>query len=841
MRWLYYSFLALFSIGMLGLMAGIALAIYAISYFGKDIPDYSMLKTYDPPVITRIYAGDGRLMEEYAQEKRVFVPIDSIPDLVKHAYISAEDKNFYHHQGIDYTAIARTIIVNLKHPGRRPKGASTITQQVAKNFILGNEVSYKRKIREAILAYRIERAMSKDKILELYLNEIFLGQRSYGVAAAAQTYFNKSLEDLSIEEAAYLAILPKAPSNYHPVRDHDAAVERRNWVIDRMREDGYITETEAVIATAKPLQMAKRIEAQSVEAPYYAEEVRKELQERYGDDALYKGGLAVRTSADPRFQQIAQKALRAGLMAFDHRKGWRGPLTHWDDTSDYTQKLINVARPGAMLDEWRIAMALDAKTVVVADDRKLKLSDDDVKWTESAPLKAGDVVMIEEQEKINDKTKAKEKNIVLRQIPKVNGALVAMDPHTGRVLAMQGGWSYNESSFNRATQAKRQPGSSFKPFVYLNALDHGFTPATLILDEPVVLDQGPGMPKWRPTNYHNDFYGPTPLRIGVEKSRNLMTVRLAAFLGMDSVAAYAKKFGIVDDMPHYLSSALGSVETTVLRMTTAYAQLVNGGKKITPTLIDRIQDRRGKTIFSHDTRICSSCGPLLQWEQQETPIVPDNREQLDNPLSIYQMVSILEGVAERGTAAKLKEMNRPLAGKTGTTNDSRDTWFIGFSPDLVVGVYIGYDDPKPLGKKETGASVAVPVFEDFMKDALKDAPILPFRVPPGIRQVQINAETGTRARPGDKRVIWEAFVAGTEPTDKSYILTDSGIAPVGGFRRDSALPADGVDTEVDNDDNTAGPPAPYDDNNSAARDVTPSLPPTVPTSSGDMTGTGGLY
>lgn len=811
-------------------MGVVALGIYSINYFGRDLPDYAQLRDYDPPVITRIYAGDGRLMEEYAQEKRIFVPIDSIPDLVKHAYISAEDKNFYKHTGVDWPAVANAAVQNFMHPNRAPKGASTITQQVAKNFVIGNERSLRRKIREAIIAYRMERAMGKDKILEIYLNGIFLGQRSYGVAAAAQTYFNKSLEDLSIEEAAYLAILPKAPSNYHPVRDHDAALIRRNWVIDEMYDNKYISLAEADIAKAKPLQMNKRMDTQVVDAPYFAEEVRKELAEHWGEDALYKGGLAVRTSADPQLQFYAARALREGLMAFDRRKGWRGVVAHIDDNAGWSQKLTDMPRPAAMLYEWEFAMALDAKNLTLRDGKKIKLNDDDVKWTASAPLKSGDVVMVE----------LKDKAYVLRQIPKVNGALVAMDPHTGRVLAMQGGWSYGESSFNRATQAKRQPGSSFKPFIYLDALDHGFTPGTLVTDQPVVLDQGPGLPKWRPTNYHNDYLGPTPIRIGVEKSRNLMTVRLAAHLGMDSVIEYAKKFGIVDDMPHYLSAALGSSETTVLRMTTAYAQLVNGGKKITPTLIDRIQDRRGKTIFSHDTRICATCGPLLQWESQAVPDIPDNRPQLDDPLSVYQIVSILEGVVQRGTAARLKSMNRPLAGKTGTTNDSRDTWFVGFSPDLVVGVYVGYDDPKPLGARETGASVAVPVFEGFMKEALKDAPIIPFRIPPGIRQVQINAETGARARPGDKRVIWEAYKPGTEPTDKSYILSDGGIVPVGGFHRATALPADGTDTEVENNDTVGEPASPAETSMPDPNSYGPAMPPPPPAAS-DMSGTGGLY
>lgn len=840
MKFLYYTFLAIFSLGMLGLMAVVAIAVYAISYYGHDLPDYSQLKSYDPPVLTRVYAGDGRLMEEYAEEKRVFIPIESVPDMVKNAYIAAEDKNFYQHQGIDYVGIGRAMLKNLKNPGRRPEGASTITQQVAKNFLLSNEVSYKRKIREAILAYRMEKAMGKDKLLELYLNEIFLGQRSYGVAAAALTYFNKSLEELSIEEVAYLAALPKAPNNYHPVRNHDAAVERRNYVIARMADDGYIQPAEAEIAIAKPLTIVRRMESEIVDAPYFAEEVRRELQEHYGEQDLYKGGLAVRTSADPRMQAIAQKALRDGLIAFDRRRGFRGPVAQWPDTAGFEQKLKDIAKPAAALPDWSMAVALDAKTLGLSDGRKLPLSEDDVKWTASKPLTSGDVVLVELSGEKRDIA-------TLRQVPKVNGALVAMDPHTGRVLAMQGGWSFAESSFNRVTQANRQPGSAFKPFIYLAALDKGFTPATLVLDAPMVIDQGPGLPKWRPGNYNNEYYGPTPIRIGVEKSRNLMTVRLAQYIGIDTVAAYAKKFGIMDNMPLHLANSLGSGETKVLNLTAAYAMLVNGGKQITPTFIDRIQDRRGKTIFTHDKRSCFNCGPLLEWQSQETPNIPDVRQQINDPRTVYQMVSILEGVVQRGTATKLKDLKRPLAGKTGTTNDSKDAWFVGFSPDLVVGVYVGYDEPKPLGGRETGASVAVPIFKDFMAEALKDAPIIPFRIPPGVRQVQINSETGTRARPGDKKVIWESFLAGTEPTDKIYILDGNGISLMSSYRRDIPIPEG--DTEMAGDQDVLAPyTQPYD---GAMPGTAPMVGPVAPQpvappqqqqpSQPVMTGTGGLY
>lgn len=832
-------FLALFSLGMLGLMAVVAGGIYMISYYGRDLPDYSQLKSYNPPVITRVYAGDGRMMEEYAEEKRVFIPVGAMPELVKQAFLAAEDKHFYQHHGVDYTAIVRAALKNLKNPSGRPEGASTITQQVAKNLLLTNEVSYTRKLKEAILAYRMEKAMGKDRILELYLNEIFLGQRAYGVAAAALVYFNKSLEELEIEEAAYLAALPKAPSNYHPVRNHEKAMQRRNWVIDQMAETGAILPAQAEIAKEKPLQMAERAQAGIVNAPYFAEEVRRELQDHYGADALYKGGLSVRTSADPRFQELAQKALRNGLIAFDRRKGWRGPFTHWDDMSGWQAKLAALPRPPAMLRDWDFGVVRADGGLGLADGKSIRLSEDDAKWVAGKPLKTGDVVMLE-------MTGEKKNTPVLRQVPKVSGALIAMDPHTGRVLAMQGGWSFSESSFNRATQAQRQPGSAFKPFIYLAALDKGFTPATLVLDAPIVLEQGPGLPKWRPKNYNNEYYGPTPIRVGVEKSRNLMTVRLADYIGMDMVAQYADKFKISDAMPRNIAASLGSNETTVLRLTSAYAMLVNGGKQITPTFIDRVQDRNGKTIFTHDKRVCTNCGPLLEWSSQATPEIEDSRPQINDPRTTYQMVSILEGVVQHGTATRLKDMSRPLAGKTGTTNDSKDAWFVGFSPDLVVGVWVGYDDPKPLGGKETGASVAVPIFKEFMGEALKDAPIIPFRVPPGVRQVQINSETGARARPGDKKVIWEAFVSGTEPTDKVYVLDGGGINSLSSFRRDTPIP-DGVDTELmsDADINAAfgggdgqiqGPPQ-----NDAY--MGPNTPPPAPSATPQavMTGTGGLY
>ena len=797
MKYLWYAFLGLFSLGFLGMIAGIAGTVYIISYFGRDLPDYSQLKDYKPPIVSRLYAGDGRLMAEFAQERRVFMPIEKIPDLVKNAFIAAEDKNFYSHNGIDYIAITRAMASNIQNlgSGRRPEGASTITQQVAKNFLLSNEVSYKRKIREAILAYRMEKAMSKDRLLELYLNEIYMGARAYGVAAAALRYFNKPLDELTVAEAAYLGSLPKAPNNYHPVRRKEAATARRNWVLERMEADGFITREQRDIAQATPLQT--RIENDTdrfVRAPYFAEEIRRILQEKYGEESLYGGGLAVRSTMDPELQDMAVRALRGGLRDYDHRHGYRGPVAHLEGKADWKQELAGIEKPEAMIEGWEMAAVLSvsgsaAKIGFINDKsepKEGKIPLENLKWARKS-LNEGYYLgpVIESATQVLSKhdvilvapVKDKDGEYTLEQVPEVQGAIIALDPHTGRVLAMEGGWKQDLSQFNRATQAMRQPGSAFKPFIYLAALDNGFTPATLILDAPFVMEDRPGN-TWKPTNYSNEYYGPTPLRVGVEKSRNLMTVRLADYLGMDKVAEYADKLGITEKMPQFLANALGSSETTLIDLTRAYAMLVNGGKDITPTFIDRIQDRRGNTVFRHDTRECKNCGNLVRWENETQPVpeIPDTRKQMIDPRTAYQMVSILEGVVQRGTAVRIKSLNRPLAGKTGTTNRSNDAWFIGFSPDLVVGVYTGFDAPRSLGKRETGSSVAVPIFKDFMEEALADKPAIPFRVPHGIRNVLINADTGVRAKPGDENVIWESFITGTEPNDKMYILDGRGIS-----------------------------------------------------------------
>ena len=790
--------LSIFGVLFLMAVAG-GIGVLAIFWhFGQDLPDYTQLETYEPEVMTRVHAGDGALIAEYAREKRVFVPITSIPHVVVDAFVAAEDKNFFSHPGIDFASVLRAAVTNVANmgSGKRPVGASTITQQVAKNFLLTSEVSYERKVKEAILSFRIERAFTKEHILELYLIEIYLGNGSYGVAAAALRYFDKSLDEINIEEAAYLAALPKAPSNYHPVRNHDEAKARRNWVIGRMLEEKFITETEAQTAWASPLIAKERQSVDTYRADYFAEEVRRQLVDRYGENMLYDGGLSVRATVDPRLQTIADQALVEGLVEYDRRHGWRGPITNIDLSDDWQQKLREVETPNDVPWDKAVVMRVgsDEVTLGLLSGKQGRIPLRFLTWARawkegqtlgpavnspSDVLSAGDVIYVKHFTEL-DGEELPPNTYGLRQIPEVNGALVAMDPHTGRVLAMSGGFSHDMSKFNRATQARRQPGSAFKPFVYLAALDQGFTPSTMVLDAPFVIDQGPGLGKWKPGNYSGKFYGPSTMRLGIELSRNLMTVRLAQTIGMDKVADYAERFGIVEDLPQVLSMSLGAAETTAMRLTAAYAELVNGGKKITPTLIDRIQNRRGEVIYRRDERQCAECQDV-EFRNQMPPELPDNREQLADPASAFQMVSMLEGVVERGTGRRIRELGYPLAGKTGTTNDSRDAWFVGFSPDLAVGVYVGFDDNRSLGDQEQGASAAAPIFKQFMGEALKGTKAVPFRTPPGIRMVRVEARSGLPARPGDQNVIWEAFKAGTIPSSNDNVIDggDAGYSGVG--------------------------------------------------------------
>ena len=772
-------------------IAGCGFIGITLWYFGRDLPDYQQLAHYQPPIMTRVHAGDGRLLAEYATERRIFVPIQAIPKPVVNAFLSAEDKNFYSHHGVDPVSIVRAAITDVSRfrANRRPVGASTITQQVAKNMLLSNEISIERKVKEILLATRIEAALPKNRILELYLNEIYLGSGAYGVAAAALTYFNKSLDELTLGEAAFLAGLPKAPNRYNPGRFPLAAKARRDWVMERMVEDGAATQDELAQVEAQPLELRHRQEAEQVKASYFAEEVRREVLARYGEKVLYGAGLSVRTSLDERLQAASDKALRAGLIAYEHsRGGWRGAVARIDPKGDWAAHLAAVPIPGVAADVgWRLAMVVrsepDGATIGFANGALGHIPFSEMRWARprydngsfgpyprgaADVAKPGDVVMVDP---INP-PKAEAGGgraaglYTLCQVPEVSGALVAMDPHTGRVLAVSGGFSFATSQFDRATQAKRQPGSSIKPFVFLTALDHGFTPSTLIDDSPISLPQGPGLPMWTPRNYvkrgqEAKYRGPTPLRIAIEKSIDTMTVRAATMIGLEPIAETVEDFGIMDHMPREYSIVLGAGETTPLRMTAAYAMLVNGGKRITPTFIDRIQDRNGATIFRAEQRPCPGCDDI-DWQHQTVPVIPDTREQVADPGSAFQIVTMLEGVVERGTGTAIKVIGKPIAGKTGTSNDWHDAWFVGFTPDLAAGVYIGFDDPDSLGDDETGGHVAAPVFRDFMIAALKDAPATAFRTPPGMRLYRVSASTGLPAGAGEN-AIYEAYKPGTEP------------------------------------------------------------------------------
>ena len=775
----------LVSLLFLGLVAATAAVLWVFWTYGKDLPDYHQLAKYEPPVATRIHAGNGALIAEHATEKRVFMPVEAMPPLLIQAFLSAEDKAFYSHFGVDPRALFRAVVTNAMNygSGRRPIGASTITQQVTKNFLLTNEVSIDRKIKEAILSFRMERAFTKDQILALYLNEIYLGMGSYGVAAAALNYFDKSLDQLTLEEMAYLAALPKAPANYHPIRKTRAATIRRDWVLGEMQQNGFITGDEARRARAMPLQIARQSGFDSAEAPYFAEEVRRELKSRFGEDMLYAGGLSVRTTLDPELQHAARMALQRGLEALDRRQGWRGALA--SHTGDGDLDDILAKHEATMLEDHHAAYV----TEVTKDQAQIYVNggrgripfqlafwaypprgEDGVRPQPLNDLRdalaIGDIIMVQPPEGtpdlIRDGFEPQPGDYALSQRPSVEGAIVALDPHTGRLLAMSGGYNYLDSEFNRAVQALRQPGSAFKPFVYLAALDQGYNPTTRILDAPLVVDQGPGKPKWKPANYTRRFYGPSIMRVGIEKSRNLMTARLAMNLGMDEIGDYARRFGLNENLPPLLSMSLGAGETTLLRLTAAYGMLVNGGKKITPSLIDRVQDRNGKTIYRHDGRSCDACQSGAGMGK-EIPDLGDTREQLTSPASAFQMVSMLEGVIKRGTGRRISKLNLTLAGKTGTTNDNTNGWFIGFTPDLAVGVFVGYDTPRQLGKRETGSTVAVPIFGDFIAAAQAGRPVIPFRRPGGVTIIPVNAETGERVMPGDEKAIYEVFKPGQRP------------------------------------------------------------------------------
>jgi len=780
-----YRMLLYAGLTAVGLLVLVVLSTVAyVGWVTRDLPSVQTLQNYTPPVTTRVYAGDGTLLGEYARERRVFVPIAFVPKLVVEAFTSAEDRNFFSHPGIDPSGMLRAALKDIGKivAGRRPEGASTITQQVARNFLLNSDVRIARKIREVILALRIDATYSKEKVLELYLNEINLGQNSYGVAAAALNYFNKSLDDLDIAEVAFLASLPKAPSHYDPRFHHQAAVDRRNWVIGQMEENGYITEEQAKAAMVEPLNAETRpLGSQAEDANYFVEEVRRQLYAKYGQQALYDGGLQVRSSLDTSLQNYAVNALRMGLVRYDRRHGWRGAVSTVDVNGDWKTTLAGVNNQSG-IDTWRVAVVLG-----YAQDKSVRIGLSDgtighiplsellwarkeVKETADVgpqPAKPQDVVKLGDLvyvEPLDGQPKILPSAYGLRQVPEVNGGIVAMDPHTGRVLALSGGFSYASSQYDRAMQALRQPGSAFKPFVYAAALDNGFTPVSKVLDAPFVIQQGPGLPLWRPENFEQKFIGLATLRRGIVLSKNLMTVRLAQAVGMDKIVPYANRFGVYDHLEPLLANALGSTGTTLLRMTTGYAEFVNGGKKIVPSLVDRIQDRNGQTIWRHDQRPCDGCNEA-NWRGLAEPLLSDTRDQIIDPRTAYQIVSLLQGVVEYGTGRSVSVVGKPLAGKTGTSNESRDTWFVGFSPDLACGVYVGFDNPRTLGKLEQGATVAAPIFRDFMKGALANALPTPVRVPPRIEFLPIDRFTGAPAAPDSPTTIQEAFKSGTAPGD----------------------------------------------------------------------------
>ena len=750
-------------------LLGVFVVLALFWYFGKNLPDYNQLAQYDPPVVTRMHAGDGTLFAEYAHEKRIFIPIDVIPDKVIQTFLAVEDKNFFEHPGLDWTGIIRATITNgisyLRDQGRT-MGGSTITQQVAKNFLLNNERTLTRKIKEAILSLRIERTFSKKKILELYLNEIYLGNGAYGVGSAALHYFNKSLDELSHAECAYLAGLPKAPSTYNPLKNYPATLKRRDWVIHRMFEEKIINQKEALEAINTPITLKKRNTA-VINTDYFAEHIRQEVVKKYGETSFYQGGLSVRTTLNSRLQKLADASLQRGLLHYDKQFGWRGPLQKIN-IEGWQESLKKVQAPAGIA-PWKKGVILQTSdqeaSIGVEDGTQGIIPLDHMRWarrhfigeqtgypqigpaikTVHEVLHVGDVVLVNH---------VGEDNYTLEQFPEINGALIAIDPHTGRVLALSGGYNFRQSQFNRAIQANRQLGSAVKPIIYAAALEKGYTPASMILDAPLVIDIGRGN-LWKPQNITKKIYGLVTLREALENSYNLAPIRLVQEIGMQAVSEMAKRLDLYDSLSHELANALGAQETTLLRAITAYASFVNGGKKITPLMIDRIQDCHGKNLYHASTKTCDHC-QMQPWENQLPPVLEDSRSQVLNPTHAYQMVSMLEGAVKGGTSKKAAVPGHNVAGKTGTTNNYFDAWFIGFSPDLLVGIVIGFDQPKSLGRFQTGGMVAAPIFGDFMKDALAGKPPVPFRIPSGVKFMRIDKKTGKTSKTKDN-VLLEAF------------------------------------------------------------------------------------
>ncbi|MEQ1490369.1 MAG: PBP1A family penicillin-binding protein, partial [Terricaulis sp.] len=757
-----------------GVLAVIIFLIAAL----QGLPSLGDLQNYQPPVTSRVHAGDGALVAEFAREQRVFVPIEQIPDHVKNAFVAVEDARFFEHSGIDYQGLARAVLripLDLVQ-GRRLQGASTITQQVAGNMLTGRAAACPNgfigvfcavwtKLREGLVAQRIERVLDKDRVLELYLNQIYLGNRAYGVAAAALNYFDKPLSELTVSEAAYLSILPKGPANYQLPRNRERAIDRRNYAISRMLERGYITEAQAQEARASDLEVHNRLAGdQFIAASHFVEEVRRQVQDQYGERALYDGGLSIRSTIDTRLQLAAAQSLRRGLEEYDRRHEWRGPISSGDPAGDVRAQLA-AADAAPQLSGWLRAMVTatgnGAVTLTDENGQTGRVGDNDAQWAAQGARRDGSRALA--RGAIVYATRAANGRYNLKQVPQIQGALVAMDPHTGRVLALVGGYSFNDANgLNRATQAQRQPGSSFKPIVYAAALDYGLTPATLVDDAPLSISAGDGS-NWSPENYTREFYGPTTLRRGLELSRNAMTARVAYEMGPERILDYGRRLGVYGDRTQAVFAlALGAGETTLLRMTTAYGMFVNGGRQISPIFIDRIQDRTGASVFRRDQRPCETCNAA--WSGQRAPALRDDRAQVLDAVTAYQIVSMAEGVVQRGTATTVATLGFPLGGKTGTTNDYKDAWFIGFSPDLVVGVWAGFDTPRDMGEGETGGRISAPIFRDFMREALRNTSPTPFRIPAGARLVRVDYLTGGLPTATTTQTILEAFRPGTEPT-----------------------------------------------------------------------------
>ena len=750
--------------GFLSSILTLVVIVSILWIYSNKLPDYKYLKSYKPPVSSKLYSGNGVLVSDFSSEKRIFIPYSAISQSVINAFLSAEDKNFFDHPGVDAKGVVRAIKNNIFNilNSKRLEGASTITQQVAKNFLLTNEISIDRKIKEAILAFRIERVLSKKRILELYLNQIYLGEGSYGIASASLRYFNKPISELDYGEAALLAALPKAPSKYNPYKNPELAKFRRNLVLNNLLDNNFINKNQHSILVNTEIKLKKRKRIYLEDSRYYVEDVRKNVIENYGFDKVYKQGFNIKTPLNLQLQKIATQSLRNGLQEFDKRKGWRGPLTNKKSHKNWKKDLSKFYLENSLGWELAIVKRIDKFETVIETERSEKgiINYNDIDWTRKdfkKLFKIGDIIYVK---RISDS------NYSLKQMPKANGGIVVMDPYSGRVLALSGGFSFKKSEFNRASQAKRQPGSAFKPFIYALALENNFLPTSLVLDAPVVLDQGSDLKMWKPENYGKKFYGPSTLRTGIEKSRNLMTVRIAQELGIDKIINFSKKLNIYENPDELMSISLGSAETTLLKITSAYCSFLNGGKLVNPILIDRIQDSEGKTIFNNEKRYCENCD-LISYDGSSNPIIKNKYQQIFSPQTAYQITSMLKGVIERGTGKGLKDLKLELAGKTGTTNKNTDTWFIGFTSNLVVGVYIGYDNPKSLGKFETGSKTAMPVFKEFIKKTANTYNARPFKVADNIKMMVVDAKTGKKANSKTQLAIIESFKINDKNFDKS--------------------------------------------------------------------------